>query len=111
MLQGVLAVAEACGMENLLKAAGVEYQAHRLQLTASHMNHLPLLGAAHVLMNFVPDDLPIRPRNAGPAQTASADQLRHQQAEGPGGQWQGGHPCALPQKPSTGHMTILKQHD
>jgi hypothetical protein len=26
LLQGVLAVAEACGMQNLLKAAGVEYQ-------------------------------------------------------------------------------------
>ncbi len=25
-LQGVLAIAEACGMQNLLKAAGVEYQ-------------------------------------------------------------------------------------
>lgn len=26
VLQGVLAVAEACGMQNLLKAAGVEYE-------------------------------------------------------------------------------------
>jgi hypothetical protein len=31
-LQGVLAVAEACGMQNLLKAAGVEYQAWQLHL-------------------------------------------------------------------------------
>ena len=45
MLQGVLAVAEACGMENLLKAAGVEYQARRPQLTTPHMQQ-PLLHFA-----------------------------------------------------------------
>ena len=33
ILQGVLAVAEACGMQNLLKAAGVEYQARRSHLS------------------------------------------------------------------------------
>ena len=32
LLQGVLAVAEACGMQNLLKAAGVEYQVHGLHV-------------------------------------------------------------------------------
>ena len=42
MPQGVLAVAEACGMENLLKAAGVEYQAQRPQLTASYLQQIPL---------------------------------------------------------------------
>jgi hypothetical protein len=35
LLQGVLAVAEACGMQNLLKAAGVEYQVHGLHVAVT----------------------------------------------------------------------------
>ena len=36
--QGVLAVAEACGMQNLLKAAGVEYQARHLNLITTSLH-------------------------------------------------------------------------
>jgi hypothetical protein len=85
LLQGVLAVAEACGMQNLLKAAGVEYQVHHSQFAFGVKQQAcwPAVGifvapcrastlathSCNICFMVVP--------SAGLAQAAAADQLRH----------------------------------